>query len=112
MEQKKRRTKEELEAMAREALGRAANGTSIANYATIFGEFSERGIPDNEIKPRENVFTYHAWRALGRQVRKGEHGVKISVWVPVERQDSDGKVETNLTPTTATVFHITQTDTA
>src|SRR5438128_2446748 len=104
MEQKKRRTKEELEAMAREALGRAANGTSIANYATIFGEFSERGIPDNEIKPRENIFTYHAWRALGRQVKRGQHGVKISVWVP---RETDG--ETELIPTTATVFHVTQT---
>ena len=28
--------------------------------------------PEADIKPHENVLTYHAWRARGRQVRRGE----------------------------------------
>ena len=107
---KEKRTQAELEQMAREALGRAASGTSIANYATIFGALMDRGIPESEILPRENVFTYHAWRALGRQVRRGEHGVKIAVWIPKVETDTIGKESTRLMATTATVFHISQTD--
>jgi hypothetical protein len=60
-----------------EALSRATSGLSMSNYPTIYGGFMEKGIPESEIKPRENVFTYNAWRALGRQVRRGEHGVKV-----------------------------------
>jgi len=47
-----------------EALSRATSGMSVSNYPTIYGGFIEKGIPESEIKPRENVFTYHAWRAL------------------------------------------------
>jgi hypothetical protein len=36
----------------------------MSNYPTIYGGFKEKGIPESEIKPRENVFTYKAWRAL------------------------------------------------
>jgi hypothetical protein len=35
------------------------------------------------------VFTYHAWRALGRQVRRGEHGVKVVTFVTVADKDSE-----------------------
>ena len=45
----------------------------------------------SDILPRENVFTYHAWRALGRQVRRGEHGVKVTTWIPTERKELDEK---------------------
>lgn len=48
-----------------EALSRAVNGLSLGNYPAIFGGFMAKGIPEAEIKPRENVFTYQAWRALG-----------------------------------------------
>jgi len=27
--------------------------------------FAAKGIPESEIKPRENVFTFNAWKALG-----------------------------------------------
>ena len=29
------------------------------------------------VRVGRDVLTYHAWRALGRQVRRGEHGVKV-----------------------------------
>jgi hypothetical protein len=48
------------------------------NYGAIFQGFMEKGIPESEILPRENVFTYHAWRALGRQVRRGQPHQKMA----------------------------------
>ena len=41
-------------------------------------QFRAAGIPESDIRPRENVFTYHAWRALGRQVRRESTGSKSS----------------------------------
>jgi hypothetical protein len=69
------------------------------------------------------VFTYHAWRALGRQVRRGEHGVKVCTFVECDGkagptgEDCDGVIDEAprkrgkfRRPWTATVFHISQTD--
>jgi hypothetical protein len=113
-------TKEQIQ---HEALSRAAQGQSLTNWPAIFAGFAAKGIPESEIRPRENVFTYHAWRALGRQVRRGEHGVKVTTFVSIAgKEDKDG-VATNEAdgtdkpkrgaarrPWTATVFHISQTD--
>src|SRR5712692_9223746 len=49
-----------------EALTRAVTGQSYSNYPAIVAGFMAKGIPEDQIKPRENVFTYEAWRALGR----------------------------------------------
>lgn len=67
--------------MQQEALARARGSLSTSNYAAIFEGFAAMGIPEDDIKPRENVLTYHAWRALGRQVRKGEHGVRVITYI-------------------------------
>jgi hypothetical protein len=94
-----------------EALSRAVNGLSLGNYPAIFGGFVAKGIPEAEIKPRENVFTYQAWRALGRQVRRGEHGVKVVTFVEMAKEDKEtGKKKPFRRPWTTTVFHISQTD--
>jgi hypothetical protein len=106
-----------------EALARAASGQSLANWPAIILGFAAKGIPESDIRPRENVFTYHAWRALGRQVRRGEHGVKVVTFVDTGRDgapagddasDSDGRPERRKArgrrPWTATVFHVSQTD--
>ena len=83
------------EQMQQEALDRAANGQTLSNWPAIFAGFMAKGIAESEIKPRENVFTYHAWRALGRQVRRGEHGVKVVTFVSLAgKVDKDG-VSTN-----------------
>ena len=96
----------------REALSRAISGQSVANYAQIFQGFMARGIPESETKPRENVFTYDAWRALGRQVRRGEHGVKVLTFIDCQKKDDEtGEVkETYRRPWFTTVFHISQTE--
>ncbi len=97
-----------------EALSRAINNRSLSNYPTIFEGFLARGIPEDEIRPRENIFTYNAWRALGRQVKKGEHGVKICTFVPMDSKEKDAetgevKVKTSSRPRMTTVFHVSQT---
>jgi hypothetical protein len=111
-------TKAEIQ---QEALSRAVGGQSLANWPAILQGFSAKGIPESDIRPRENVFTYHAWRALGRQVRRGEHGVKVVTFVSTSRTspgaDDDETDESKPArrkggrrPWSATVFHVSQTD--
>ncbi|OAI40554.1 hypothetical protein AYO40_04695 [Planctomycetaceae bacterium SCGC AG-212-D15] len=108
-----------------EALARATTGQSFANWPAIIAGFTAKGIPESEILPRENVLTYNAWRALGRQVRRGEHGVRVMTMIPV-RDKRDGNADEpapeepgkdGSTPKrrglrcwSATVFHISQTN--
>lgn len=95
-----------------EALQRATENRSVANYAAIYDGFAAKGIPEDQIEPRVNVFTYEAWKAQGRQVRRGEHGVRVTTWVPMTRKNAEtGEKETiGRRPKTAVVFHVTQTD--
>ena len=96
-----------------EALSRAKGGQSMTNYPAIYTGFMAKGIPEAEIKPRENVLTFQAWKAVGRCVRKGEHGVKVVTYVPMKNRgdddDPDAPRETVTRPRTTTVFHVSQT---
>jgi hypothetical protein len=96
-----------------EALTRAVQGQSVMNYASIFQGFTAIGIPESEIKPRENVFTFWAWKAVGRRVKKGQHGVKAVTFVPVgskEDKETGEKKAGYRMPRTVTVFHVSQTE--
>lgn len=96
--------------MQTEALERATQGASAANLPTIYEEFTARGIPEDDIEPRVNILTYHAWRALGRVVKRGEKGVRVLTWVPMTKKNSEGEAEPiGKKPRAATVFHISQT---
>jgi hypothetical protein len=90
-----------------ESLNRAKNGDSLANYQAILQGFADKGIAANDIIPRENVFTYNAWLALNRQVRKGEHGVKVVTWIPAKDKNSESSF---MLCRRSTVFHVSQTD--
>lgn len=94
-----------------------------SNYLPVIAEFTARGIPEQDILPKENVFTFNAWKALGRYVRKGEKGVKIAVWKQVNGKKSEPQFDENeklISPNEkdanglycagATVFHISQTE--
>jgi N-terminal domain of anti-restriction factor ArdC len=111
------------EQIQQEALSRAATGQSLGNWPAILAGFAAKGISESDIRPRENVFTYHAWRALGRQVRRGEHRVKVVTFVTVDRgadpmntgEPGDGtgparRKTGGRRPWSATVFHVFQTD--
>jgi len=98
-------TKAEIQ---RNALDRAVNQNSISNYPQIYDGFMERGYEEEDILPRENIFTYDAWQALGRQVRKGEKGVRINT-IRIFKDKKDPE-KTYSRPWRSYVFHINQTD--
>ena len=102
------------QAIQQQALSNARNGQSFANYAAIYGGFQAKGIAEADIDPRVNVFTFHAWKALGRQVRKGEHGVKVCTYVAMSKVahelDGTDTVQCWRAPRMTTVFHISQTE--
>jgi hypothetical protein len=89
-----------------DALMRARSGNSALNYHAIITGFIAKGIPSSAIIPRENVLTYGAWQAIGRQVLKGQKGVKVVSWI----KTTDKTGAEIMRPTSATVFHITQTE--
>ncbi|MFC3715161.1 ArdC-like ssDNA-binding domain-containing protein [Luteimonas soli] len=94
-----------------QALASAIGGQSVANYAAIFAGFEAKGVPSAEIRPRENVFTFNAWRALGRVVRKGEQGVSIVTVIPCAKRDrKTGECVQVRKAKRTTVFHVTQTE--
>ena len=101
----------ELLALEREALTNAVSGQSTMNYRAIVDGFVAMGIEIDDIRPRENIFTFHAWCGLGRCVRKGQHGVSICTFVPMTKVDqSTGEVKAFRAPRQTTVFHISQTE--
>lgn len=93
------------------ALQNAITHESTMNYGAIFEGFAEKGVNADDILPRQNVFTFNAWRALGRTVRRGEHGVKVVTWIPCTKKNKEtGDDERYMRATTTTVFHISQTE--
>src|SRR5271155_4696302 len=96
-----------------ESLKRAVSGQSFSNFPAIFQGFVAKGIPESEINPRENVFTFDAWKALGRVVRRGEHGVKVVTFIDCQSKELDpdtGERKVIRRPWTTTVFHVSQTE--
>lgn len=94
-----------------EALTRAVSGQSLANYPGIIEGFTAKGIPAEEIIPRENVFTFNAWKALGRSVKRGEHGVKVFTFAEYTKKDEvTGEEIRGRRPWSTTVFHVSQTE--
>jgi len=78
----------------------------------MFYEFQEQ---NNELRdedsyctcePYQDVFTYNRWKAQGYQVRRGEHGCKVTTWVPKDKDNPDAGVF----PRNATVFCRCQVD--
>jgi hypothetical protein len=99
--------------IAQQALHNATTNQSFANslldirnYASIIEGLSQMGIPVQDIKPRENVFTFHAWKALNRHVKKGVKGVKVLTWVKYTTK----ACEEEMRPKVTYVFHISQTE--
>src|ERR1700683_4352277 len=96
-----------------EALTRAVSGKSLSNFPAIFQGFAAKGIPESEIKPRENVFTFDAWKALGRVVRRGERGVKVVTFIDGRSKEIDtdtGERKTIRRPWATTGFPVSQTE--
>lgn len=104
-----KRFKRSAEADA-EALRRARGCRSVSNMVAVVSECEARGYAPAAV-PGENVLTFGAWRALGRSVRKGERGIRVSTWVPIRKRDAatGEEVEVGKRPKVAFVFHVSQT---
>lgn len=61
-------------------------GYSVGNALTVKVALEERGC---SCEPYADVFTFNRWRAQGRTVRKGEHGIKLPIIVRGEKVDAD-----------------------
>jgi len=94
-----------------EALTNAVSQQSTMNYSAIFDGFAAMGIAPEDIKPRENVFSFNAWKALGRVVTKGQHGVKVCTYIASTKTDKEtGEQSGSRRPWHTTVFHVSQTE--
>lgn len=99
------------QAMQQQALSNAISNDSVANYQAIFEGFEAMGIDLADVEPRVNVFTFHAWKALGRAVKKGQHGVKIVTVIPCSKKDRETGEEVDVMKVkSTTVFHVSQTE--
>jgi hypothetical protein len=49
-------------------------------------------------------FTYRRWKAQGFQVQKGQHGVKLTTYIPVFKTENGEKVKSGVRPKAITVF--------
>jgi len=91
-------------------LAKAQTSTSRANAGLIIEGFLAHGIALDQIAPGENTFTYNAWLAQGRQVRRGSKGVKVITYATPQPSEEDGEAPRGKMLASATVFHISQTD--
>jgi antirestriction protein ArdC len=100
------------------SLARARASQSMMNYETIISGFAAMGVKPEEITPRVNVLTFKAWKACGRTVKKGEHGVRVCTFVQPKAKDvsqpqqgsDEGSAKRRTMPWYTTVFHISQTE--
>ena len=49
-------------------------------------------------------FTYRRWKAQGFQVQKGQHGIKLTTYIPVYKAEDGEKVKSGVRPKATTVF--------
>ena len=111
-----KQTAEERQARNVEALERGSRMGPSSNDGPVVMQFRARGFDNIEtFGPRQNVRTYAAWQALGRQVRKGEKSVHCTVWIHGEKDNHNaktGEIERKSVsfPRSACLFHVSQTD--
>ena len=75
---------------------------SVFNAATLADAAAERGCV---CQAYTDWFTYKRWLAQGFQVQRGEHGIKLPVYLRREVEDEkSGKVREYTIPMTTTVF--------
>jgi len=75
------------------------NGHSLTSAMVLTAAAEARGC---SCIPYTDWFTYKRWKAQGFQVQKGEHGIKLTVYIP-NKPDEDGE-STGTHPWYSTVF--------
>ena len=77
-------------------------GYSMANALIVAAAAAKRGC---QCQPYEDWYTYKRWLAQGYQVKRGEHGVRLSTFVEMTKTDDEGnKVNVGKRPWTSIVF--------
>jgi antirestriction protein ArdC len=99
-------------ASAQAALDDIRNNPSIANFEAVYEGCAAKGIHPDDVTPKENVLTYRAWQALRRQVRKGEKGIKVKIYIRRLKKGADPEEDSSYFsfPKSVSVFHVSQTD--
>ena len=70
-----------------EESARQFQGYSAMNAASILA------VLHCDCEPYRDVFTYQRWQAQGYQVRKGEHGVRITTWIDASEKRNETEPE-------------------
>ena len=47
---------------------------------------AESACPEETCEAYQDIFTYNRWQALGYQVRRGEKGTKLTVFIPIKNK--------------------------
>ena len=76
---------------------------SLASELILEAASRERGC---SCKAYTSYFTFRRWKAQGFQVQKGEHGIKLTTYIPVHKTDpkTGEKVPNGVRPKTTSVF--------
>jgi antirestriction protein ArdC len=80
---------------------------SPANAATLLAASAARGCA---CEPYRDYLTFRRWRAVGRHVRKGEHGVTLPLVMEPETDTETGETRTRPRFGRSHVFCRCQTD--
>ena len=75
------------------------HGESEASAAYVNEHFAECGC-----EAYKDVFTYKLWKEQGKQVQKGQTGLKLTVYKKFEFERNDGTKGFKVYPKTSTVF--------
>jgi hypothetical protein len=101
--EKEERRKQKAEAAA-EAYARIIGEPSRANWPAVFAHYLALGIPEEDIRPKENVFPVPAWNHLGRKVKAGQKACRVPVFVPDKDEEGRGRWRQSC------LFHESQTE--
>lgn len=86
-------------------------GERVSSIVRVTQALAELARPGCTCEPYLDVFTFNRWRAQGRTVRRGEHGIKLPVIVSGQKTDDrTGETETFRMRRTSAVFCRCQTD--
>lgn len=96
-------------ARCRKSLDNAVSRSSSSNYPAIIDGFAAMGIPAEKVFPRENVFTFNAWIALGRQVCEGAQAVVVLTYVGCRGGRAKAGAAGRVRPVLTQLYHISQT---
>ena len=67
----------------------AESATTFSGYSVANAIAVKAGLAECDCEPYADVFTFARWRAQGRVVRKGEHGIRLPVIVRGEKRDAE-----------------------